>query len=67
MGLGRSELVHSLRPAWMLRPSGLIKMEEITSALKVENVSGKPIWIIDVNHCHIVLHNTLSYLTLTID
>jgi hypothetical protein len=34
--------------AWVLRPSGLIKMEESASAFKVENVSWKRILIIDL-------------------
>ena len=40
--------------AWVLRPSGLIKMEESASAFKVENVSWKQILIIDLK-CYRIL------------
>ncbi len=44
--------------AWVKRPRGLIKSEGSASAYKVENVSWKQIWQIDLNHYQIAaLHS----------
>jgi hypothetical protein len=40
--------------AWVMEPSGPIKMEERASALKEDNVSWKQTTILDVNHYHII-------------